>query len=260
MADILLLKYIYMSHETYTLVTGASSGIGRETAITLSQTGHLLLNGRNTERLEETRQLCKNPEFHHIWPFDLKELEGIEASLCHLLATHDIRILQFVHCAGLLKIVPLRLLEPVNAVDTINVNLMSAIEISRLLIRRKVNDKILRSIVFVSSTASQFGARGFSVYCAAKGGLDAYMRALAVELAPNVRVNSVLPGAVRTAMTEQMFSNKDTIDRISSDYPLGLGQQSDIANAIGFLLSDSARWITGQQLVVDGGRTVNISG
>lgn len=249
-----------MKCETYTLVTGASSGIGRETAIMLSQAGPLLLNGRDTERLEETRKLCHNSQLHYLWPFDLKNVESIEVSLCQLMAEHGIRIAQFVHCAGLLKVVSLRLLERVSAVDTINVCLMSAIEISRLLVRRKVNDKTLRSIVFVSSTASQFGARGFSVYCAAKGALDSYMRALAVELAPNVRVNSVLPGAVRTAMTEHMFLDNETIIRIAADYPLGLGQQADIANAISFLLSDSARWITGQQLVVDGGRSVNISG
>ena len=249
-----------MRCEAYTLVTGASSGIGRETAIMLSQLGPLLLNGRDLERLEETRLLCLNPKLHFIWPFDLKDIESIEKSLCKLLIENDIRISQFVHCAGLLTIVPLRLLERDSAIDTLNVCLMSAIEISRLLVRRKVNNKTLRSIVFVSSTASKFGARGFSVYCAAKGALDAYMRALAVELAPNVRVNSVLPGAVRTAMTEHMFADNDTIVRMGADYPLGLGQQADIANAIGFLLSDSARWITGQQLVVDGGRTVNISG
>lgn len=249
-----------MSANTFTLVTGASSGIGRETAILLSQSGPLLLSGRNTERLEETRQLCLNPKIHYIWPVDLKDVEGIEVSLCNVLAENEMRIAQFVHCAGVLKVIPLRLLERVSAVDSINVNLMSAIEISRLLVRRKVNDKKLRCIVFVSSTASQFGARGFSVYCAAKGALDAFMRALAVELAPDVRVNSVLPGAVRTAMTEHIFADNETTVRMAAEYPLGLGQQSDIANAIGFLLSDAARWITGQQLVVDGGRTVNITG
>jgi NAD(P)-dependent dehydrogenase (short-subunit alcohol dehydrogenase family) len=117
----------------------------------------------------------------------------------------------------------------------------------------------LRNIVFVSSTASKFGAKGFSLYCASKGALDSLMRALAVELAPGIRVNSVLPGGVRTEMTESMFNDPQLADRLSVNYPLGLGQPSDIALAIEFLLSDKARWITGQQLVVDGGRTVNIT-
>jgi NAD(P)-dependent dehydrogenase (short-subunit alcohol dehydrogenase family) len=97
------------------------------------------------------------------------------------------------------------------------------------------------------------------VYCASKGALDAYMRALAVELAPNVRVNSVLPGGVRTPMTESMFADAEWVERVQSQYPLGLGTEGDIADSVEFLLSDGARWVTGQQLVVDGGRTVNIS-
>jgi NAD(P)-dependent dehydrogenase (short-subunit alcohol dehydrogenase family) len=140
-----------------------------------------------------------------------------------------------------------------------DVNFMSALEILRLLVRRKTNGKHLRGVVFISSTASEFGARGFGAYCASKGALDAFMRAAAVELAPQVRVNSVLPGATRTAMTETMLSDAALRQRMEADYPLGLGEPGDIAAAVEFLLSDGARWITGQQLVVDGGRTVNIT-
>jgi NAD(P)-dependent dehydrogenase (short-subunit alcohol dehydrogenase family) len=85
------------------------------------------------------------------------------------------------------------------------------------------------------------------------------MRALAVELAPEVRVNSVLPGAVETAMTKQVFADPEVAPRVSAEYPLGTGKPGDIAAAVEFLLSEDARWITGQQLVVDGGRTVNIT-
>lgn len=249
-----------MDKSSYTLVTGASSGIGRETAIRLSCSSRILLHGRDADRLEETRSLCTNPERHHIWAMDLQEVEKIEPSLVECLSVNDLQISHFVHCAGSLNVGALRLLEHSTAAEVFNVNFMSALEISRLLVRRKVNHKALRGVVFVSSTASQFGARGFAVYCASKGALDAYMRALAVELAPDVRVNSVLPGAVRTAMTEHMFGEAELVDRMAAEYPLGLGQESDISSAIEFLLSDNARWITGQQLVVDGGRTINISG
>jgi NAD(P)-dependent dehydrogenase (short-subunit alcohol dehydrogenase family) len=131
--------------------------------------------------------------------------------------------------------------------------------ILRLLIRRKLNGKHLRRVVFISSTASRFGARGFGLYCASKGALDAFMRAMAVELAPDVRVNSVLPGTVKTAMTEAMLQDPELLARMQSEYPLGLGEPDDIGDAVEYLLSDKARWITGQQLVVDGGRTVNIT-
>ena len=86
------------------------------------------------------------------------------------------------------------------------------------------------------------------------------MRSLAVELAPHVRVNSVLPGGVRTRMTENMYQDEELISRMAATYPLGLGNVSDISQAVRFLLSDEARWITGQQLTVDGGRTINVTG
>lgn len=249
-----------MTQELCTLVTGASSGLGRETAIRLSRLGPVLLHGRDQPRLEETRTLCTHPERHRLWLHDLADVDTIEASLLQTLAEHGLQVARFVHCAGVLQVGPLRLLDRAAIGRTMNVNFLSAVEITRLLVRKKVNEKALTGVVFVSSTASQFGAKGFGIYCASKSALDGYMRALAVELAPAVRVNAVLPGAVRTAMTEHMFNNPNVVERMQRDYPLGVGEQADIASAVEFLLSDQARWITGQQLVVDGGRTVNISG
>jgi NAD(P)-dependent dehydrogenase (short-subunit alcohol dehydrogenase family) len=85
------------------------------------------------------------------------------------------------------------------------------------------------------------------------------MRSLAVELAPETRVNSVLPGALNTAMAQNAMSDADIVRNFQSDYPLGLGSPDDVASAVRFLLSDEARWITGQEIVVDGGRSVNFS-
>lgn len=248
-----------MIQDHFTLVTGASSGIGRETARRLSRLGPLLLHGRDQLRLEEARALCYEPERHRLWLHDLADVAAIEASLSQVLADQNLKVSRFVHCAGVLQVRPLRLLDRGAIECTMNVNFLSAVEITRLLVRKKINEKVLNSVVFVSSTASQFGARGFNIYCASKSALDGYMRALAVELAPAVRVNAVLPGAVRTAMTEHMFNDPEVVLRMHRDYPLGVGEQSDIASAVQFLLSEEARWITGQQLVVDGGRSVNIS-
>lgn len=199
------------------------------------------------------------PAQHVIWNLDLRRGEQIERSLTQLIEVNRLAVEAFVHCAGTLKVQPLRLVDRGLAHEIMEVNVMSAVEILRLLVRKKVNEKHLRGVVLISSTASQFGARGFSVYCASKGALDAFMRAAAVELAPHVRVNSVLPGAVRTAMTDGMLADADLKARMEADYPLGIGEPGDIAAAVEFLLSENARWITGQQLVVDGGRTVNIT-
>ncbi|MFR7810682.1 MAG: SDR family NAD(P)-dependent oxidoreductase [Butyricimonas faecihominis] len=89
--------------------------------------------------------------------------------------------------------------------------------------------------------------------------MDSLMRSLAVELAPRVRVNSVLPGGVRTAMTEHMYQDENLIERMAA-LSLGPGKVKDIYMAVKFLLSDEARWVTGQQFTVDGGRTINITG
>jgi NAD(P)-dependent dehydrogenase (short-subunit alcohol dehydrogenase family) len=242
-----------------TLITGASSGIGRRIAVRFSQSRRLILQGRDSERLMETRASCQRPDEHLCWNVDFNQVDAIDASLTQLIETHRVAVGDFVHCAGMLAIRPLRLSEHAMAQETMNVNFMSAVVILRSLIRRKLNGKHLRRVVFISSTASQFGARGFGLYCASKGALDAFMRAMAVELAPDVRINSVLPGTVKTAMTKAMLEDPDLLVRMKDEYPLGLGEPEDIADAVEYLLSDQARWITGQQMVVDGGRTVNIT-
>jgi NAD(P)-dependent dehydrogenase (short-subunit alcohol dehydrogenase family) len=248
-----------MEPHKVTLITGASSGAGRRIAIRLSRSRRLILHGRDSARLNETRDLCERPAEHLIWNLDLRDNEAIEGSLLPLVHDQRLAIEDFVHSAGTLKIEPLRLVDRASARETMAVNFMAAVEIMRLLVRPKINAKHLRAVVFISSTASRFGARGFGMYCASKGALDAFMRAAAVELAPQVRVNSVLPGATRSAMTATMLRDIELKDRMESQYPLGIGDPDDVAFAVEYLLSDNARWVTGQELVVDGGRTVNIT-
>jgi NAD(P)-dependent dehydrogenase (short-subunit alcohol dehydrogenase family) len=243
----------------FLLLTGASSGIGREMAISLSRRHRLVLAGRDRERLEATRLACESPDRHRAWCHDLADVDGIAASLGACLAAQPACIEAFVHCAGTLSVLPLRSITAAHTQQVMATNVLSAFEITRLLMRKDVNAKRLRNIVFISTIAAQFGAKGFSAYSASKAALDALMRSLAVELAPDVRANSVLPGAVRTPMTAGMFDDPETAARLLRDYPLGVGEPRDVIDAVEFLLSDQSRWITGQQLVVDGGRTANIS-
>lgn len=249
---------ILASHH-YLLITGASSGIGREMAVDLSRHYRLILNGRDMSRLDETRALCFNPQNQLCWQFDLGRIDELAIALPIFLEKHKALITDFVHCAALLNVLPLRSISVADARSVMNINTLAAMEITRLLMRKNVNYKALKSIVFISSIASQFGAKGFTAYSASKAALDGLMKSLAVELAPDVRVNSVLPGGVRTPMTEAMYSDPIMSERLTRDYPLGVGLPSDIGDAVEFLLSDRARWITGHQLVVDGGRSANIS-
>jgi NAD(P)-dependent dehydrogenase (short-subunit alcohol dehydrogenase family) len=243
----------------YTLITGASSGLGRSIALRLASNRRVILNGRNSERLQETLASCKNPDQHLIWEYDLDDVENLGDSLAKLITERDIAIESFVHAAGILKILPVRSATFKTMQQVLNTNLVSAFEVVSLLSRRRVNQQQLKTVVFISSIASAFGAPGFSMYAASKSALDGLMRSLAVELAPGVRVNSVLPGGFRTPMTEAMLNDPIVEQKLVRDYPLGLGRAEDVVDAVDFLISERSRWITGQQFVVDGGRSINIS-
>lgn len=249
-----------MENKECILITGASSGMGREMAIQFSSVFRVILNGRDVERLEETRRLCTNPREQLLWPCDLSDVGEIETVFANFLCESNLRVNYFVHCAGFMKVYPLKMVTATLFQNTFNVNVIAGALLVKVLMKRKVNDRALKSVVFISSNISNFGAKAFSVYGASKGAVDSLMRSLAVELAPQVRVNSVLPGGVRTTMTEHMYQDEDLVNRMAAVYPLGLGEVKDIYMAVNFLLSDAARWVTGQQFTVDGGRTINITG
>ena len=249
-----------MESAAYTLVTGASSGIGRATAIRLSSDRRLILHGRDAQRLAETCQMCSEPKTHTIWPIDFNEPDKLAESLTPLLAEAGRKVEALVHCAGTVTVLPARANDHQTVLDTMSVNFLAAAEIVRLLLKKSINGAHgLTAIVFVSSILSRFGARGHSAYCASKAALDGFMRALAVELAPTVRVNSILPGALRTPMAEKAFADSQILAKLQLEYPLGIGEISDIADAVEYLLSGNSRWLTGQQIVIDGGRSVNLS-
>lgn len=253
-------KYLIMNDlKEYVLVTGASSGMGEEIARSLSKDYNVILNGRDNVRLISVCNECELGR-HIIWNYDLSKTSDVEQSLQQLLANNKIFVSYFVHCAGYMKMYPVKMLNNDLLSQSFNVNVISAALIMKTLISKKYNNKGLKSAVFISSNISNFGAKAFSAYGSAKAALDGLMRSLAVELAPEARVNSVLPGGVRTRMTESMYQNTEVVNRMAATYPLGLGDVTEIRDAVLFLLSDKARWITGQQLTVDGGRTINITG
>jgi len=236
------------------LVTGASAGIGRETALLLSQLGgQVILVARDRSRLEETHSLLVGTG-HRIESRDLSMLDEIPNWLQQI-TTETGPISGLVHCAGMQMLIPLRQVTAVQVGTMMNINLTAAIMLARGL-RQKGVHALPASIVFVSSVMGIVGATGRSVYSSSKGALIALAKSLALELSKDgLRVNCVAPAFVKTAMLEQMQELTATaqFEAIESAHPLGIGQPRDVANAIAFLLADTGRWITGTTLVVDGG-------
>lgn len=244
----------------FVLVTGASSGIGQETAISLSAEYNVILGGRNRARLEETAATCNSAHKALIWEYNLADAEGIEASLRDFIENYNLKINKLVYCAGMMKMLPLKSLSVNDFRQVLEVNTVSAAMLVKFLCGRRYNQSALDNVVFISSNISGRGAKAFSAYGASKSAIDGLMRCLAIELAPSVRVNSVLPGGIKTEMTKAIFENQELVEKMVREYPLGLGTTQNIADAVKFLLSNQSAWITGQTLTVDGGRNINITG
>lgn len=248
-----------MDSNGYILVTGATSGIGKEVAIQLSQNYPIIFHGRSEEKLNDVHSLLNSSKEHLPFEYDLENVDDLDNSLSEFLLNKGVTIKGFVHCAGFMSLVPAKMNSITSIDKTFKINLFSATQIIKTLMKRKVNKSALETIVFISSNISNFGAKAFSVYASSKGAVDSFMRSLALELAPTIRVNSVLPGALPTEMTKDIFKDDERTAEIYKDYPLGAGSVTDIANVVEFLISNKARWITGQQITVDGGKTIDVS-
>ena len=241
-----------------TLITGASSGIGQQIAIQLSEQHDLILCGRDAVKLQQTAEKCKNSDRHFIWQYDLEQVGEIKESLAKFLTNNELNVDNYIHCAGNMKVMHMKNIDYKSSLQIFNINFFSATEIIALLLKKN-NKEHLKNIVFISAILGQYGARGHNLYSATKAALDGLMRSLAVELAPAVRVNSVLPGGVRTPMSEAAYSDPAILEKALKEYPLGIGETNDVADMVEFLISGKAKWITGQQMTVDGGRTINLS-
>lgn len=241
------------------LVTGASSGMGRQVCVTLSKLGaKVILIARNETRLSETIALMENSSYHKVVPFDLNRLDNIEAMIKDTFIETG-KYDGFVHCAGLGTMKPLSATTPEFMDEMMRVNVYSFIEISRCFTKKKYCNENA-SIVAISSAASIRGDKAKIAYCSSKGALDSAVQAMAAELGATkkIRVNSVNPGWVNTEMYKTYVEavGEQVINEIEERQFMGVSEPEDIANVIAFLLSDSSRMIAGQSIMVDGGRTI----
>lgn len=247
-----------LSEQTY-LVTGASSGLGKETAILLSKLGAgVVLSARSRINLHKTLDLMENKERHFVAPFDFSK--GMDAMTAWLEETVDSfhKLNGLVHCVGVYSPAPLKVLSDPMITESFNVNVFSAVRLAAVFRNKKICTESKKSIVFMSSVAAIAGSSGLALYSMTKGSLVSLVKSLAIELVQeNIRVNCISPALINTRMTNEFLSklSAEQLTNIEKQHPMGLGEPSDAANAVAFLLADTAKWITGANLIVDGGYT-----
>lgn len=231
------------------LITGASSGIGRATAIECAKMGaHCVITGRNVERLQVTYDQLEG-EGHLQIVADLADPEALEN-----LATACPQLDGIVNNAGMMITKPIPFLKQKDLDTIFGTNTFAPVILTKLLMKQK---KINRggSIVFTSSIATTKGVVGNSSYGMTKAAIEVFAKYCALEFADKkIRVNSIHPGMIETKLIHDGALSDEDMQRDLQNYPLGrYGHPEEVAWAIIYLLSDASVWVTGNSQIIDGG-------
>lgn len=239
------------------LITGASSGIGRSCAVQCSKMGaSLLLMGRNVDELNRTVSELQPGTKVEMIVADFSKMVDLELVIAEKILTIG-KIAGFIHCAGVEKTLPLKKQTSEVFQSIFDINVFAGFELAKIISLKKYKAE-KASFVFIASVAGMVGESGKTIYSASKGAVISGARSMSMELArSDIRVNSISPAMVKTPILEKMFDGigEDATQNIIKKHPLGIGEPEDVANACVFLLSDAAKWITGTNLVIDGGYT-----
>jgi NAD(P)-dependent dehydrogenase (short-subunit alcohol dehydrogenase family) len=247
---------ISLSNKTI-LVTGASSGIGKETAILLSKLGaRVIITARRENLLKETLSLMNKNE-HLVLPCDATKEEQVKN-----LITQIPSIDGWLHATGKVFPMPIKFIQKKHIDDVFAVNYLSAVNFTtELLTQRKLNNH--SSIIFISSISTIHSYFGGALYTSSKAALESFAKTLALELAPKkIRVNVLQPALVKTDIYQSTLEaavSEEEMKKYESQYPLGIGEPIDIASISAFLLSDYAKWITGTFIKMDGGLSLGLN-
>lgn len=234
------------------LVTGASSGIGQATAVECAQMGaEVVITGRDTERLQATADLVGAPKT--LIAADLTNQEDVER-LVAALPPLDGAVL----CAGNSTTLPLQFGSREKFDEMFNVNFFAPVELLRLMYKKKVLQKGASVVLIASIGGTHSFMPGNGVYGASKAALNSLMKYAAREYASRkIRVNSICPGMVDTPLIHRGTITEEQLAEDAKRYPLGrYGKPDDIANGAVYLLSDASSWLTGHDLVIDGGFSI----
>jgi NAD(P)-dependent dehydrogenase (short-subunit alcohol dehydrogenase family) len=233
------------------LVTGASSGLGRQTAITASEYGaRIIITARNAARLDETYRSLHG-EGHQQFLADLTLQADIDRLVSELPMLDGL-----VHSTGISDLAPARFITEEIISKTFRISFDASVLLTAGILRKKKLTKGNSSIVFISSISTRYPFVGGATYISAKAALEAYARVLALELASRgTRVNCIAPAFVRTPMLDETAENfsREVVDKIEQRQLLGLGDPVDVANTIVFYLSDASKWVSATNLILGGG-------
>lgn len=235
------------------LVTGASSGIGKATAIECSKLGaKVIATARNKERLEETMSELSG-EGHKMFLCDLTDSKAMAEMVSQLPVIQGL-----VNNAGIGEMLPVNFIREEKLKNILQTNTISPIMLLKILLKgKKISNN--SSIVFMSSISGLgYASLGTSMYATSKGAISTFVAGAAYELAnKNIRVNAVCPGMVETKLIEPNTLTTEQLDENRAVYPLKrYGQPNEIAWAVIYLLSNASNWVTGINLVIDGGITL----
>ncbi|WP_241907988.1 SDR family NAD(P)-dependent oxidoreductase [Vibrio lentus] len=240
------------------VVTGASSGIGLATSLKLLKQGYRVLGIARSKKIGIEQLISDFPEGFIFVEKDLAVDIDSFSKWFLLLSKQYGKFNGLVHAAGMVQVMPNRFNTHDKMLELFNLNLFSSLSLARAFSDKRVCNTF-SSMIFISSVSAHIGSPGLVNYSASKSALIGATKSLAKELSPqHIRVNTISPGLMKTSLTEEAYDTA-FFDKLSSLYPLGLGLPEYVADAAAFLLSDDARWITGIDLVVDGGITLGIN-
>jgi NAD(P)-dependent dehydrogenase (short-subunit alcohol dehydrogenase family) len=233
------------------LITGASSGLGRQCAISASEQGAtVFITGRNQERLVETYNQLEGSG-HRWFTADLTLEEDIIGLVEQMPLLNGV-----VYSTGISDLSPASFIKDKDISKTFSISFNASVLLTSQLLTKKKLQKKACSLVFISTISTRYPFVGGAMYISAKAALESYAKVLALELAPKgIRSNSISPAFVKTPMlddTAEKYSD-EAVRKIEAQQLLGLGEPEDVANVVVFFLSDASRWITASNLIVGGG-------
>ncbi|ANV98007.1 short-chain dehydrogenase [Helicobacter enhydrae] len=241
------------------LISGASSGMGAHVAYVLNAMGaKILAIARDINKLQTKKESMPNPQNFICISKDITQINAFDKEILEIIKKYG-SVNGAVLSAGIQQIAPISsVLSVESALTLFHTNYFGNLQILKALIDRRAKTPEGSSFVIISSNSSVKAQKGLANYSATKSAINTAIKSIALEIAPKYTINAISPGFVMTEMIEEWSKVYDEayIQQITKEYPLGLGKVEQISPLICFLLSPYSNWITGQNIVIDGGASL----